>query len=397
MKISPNKKLIFKGYSAGKIKTLYMQNTNFPSQINIYNKMKEIGEKEGFDVFIHSQGEIKKEEIKSPDKNKVPWSLWSQDNKIFIKKDNRQILLTPEFYNPPETLAVKDFCNASKIKGFVSEIIFEGGNMYFGKKDNGENYLMTSMPTLYLSGKYLYLKEKTKKDLTYKEAESFFVNGKFKNENGETIATNNEYEKDYMPYIEKAVKIISQDFDIKKENLIILPETNFHIDMAIRPLEYPYVLVNDDKEVDKLIKKLEKKFKFDFGARKDLKALKRNVKKHRTRYCSTEKVCQKLEEKGFVPIKIAGAFGRSPVNFINAIVQKTNNGLTYITNSTKPSTKLYEAMQDIFEQNLRENCPNISKVYFIDGGIKEKNRNNIMYYLENGNGGIHCLCCEEME
>ncbi len=397
MKLSPIQNFSFKGYGAGKIKALYLQNTNHLSQINIYNKLREIGEREDFDVFIHSKGEIKKENINSPDKKRIPWSLWSQDNKILFKKDDEQILITPEFYNPPEILAAKDFCNATNLKGYASEIIFEGGNMYFGKKDNGENYLMTSITTLYLSGKYQFLKEKTQKKLSYEEILGFFKGGKLKDENGKTILTDKEYDKNYMPYVQKAIDILSKDFDIKKENIITFPEVDFHVDMAIRPLEYPYVLINDDKEVDKLIKKLEKKFRFDFSAKKDIKALKDKVKKHRAQYSPTDKISKKLEEKGFVPIKIAGAFGRSPVNFVNAIVQKTPDGLAYITNSTKPSTKVYEAMQDIFEQDLKEKCPNISNVYFINGGMRSENRNNIMYYLENGNGGIHCLCCEEME
>ena len=257
---------------------------------------------------------------------------------------------------------------------------------------------MTSTMNMYLAGKYLYFKDKTNNEASYEAVMKFFNDGKYYDDKGNLIADEEEFDRDWETWTKKAIDIIAEDFDVKKENMVFLPEADFHIDMVIRPLEYPYVLVNDDKEVDVLIQKLEKQFKFNLLERNELRKFKNNLEKHRKKYDSSDVICKKLEAKGFVPIKIAGAFGRNPVNFINAIIQKNGEELVYITNSTKYGAKIYEAMQENFEKELMEKYPKIKRVHYIDGGECAKGKkNNIMYYLGNGNGGIHCLCAEEME
>ena len=118
---------------------------------------------------------------------------------------------------------------------------------------------------------------------------------------------------------------------------------------------------------------------------------------HKQKYFDSKDVCESLEKFGFIPIKITGGFGRGPVNFMNAIVQENEDGLVYITNSTKPSTPLYEAMQDEFEKGLLAKCPQIKKVYFVSGGAIEPTQNFMMKFLKDYKGGIHCMCCEEMD
>lgn len=397
MKITPIKNLSFKGHDAGKIKALYMQNPNFPTQVKIYNQMREIGEQEGFDVFMHDNQSIKNEKLTGTSKKHNPWGIWAQDNKLLIKKDGKTIALAPEFYSKDELLEVADFCEQTKLNGYFSELMFEGGNFYLGKKNNGENYLITSTINMYLAGKYLYFKDKLGGKAEYSELEEFFKKGKFYNKDGELIADEEEYENNWETWVKKAIEIASSDFDVKRENMVFLPEADFHVDMVIRPLEYPYVLVNDDKEVDKLIEKLEKQFKFDLSERAELKRFKGILAKHREDYSKSDEILKKLETAGFVPIKIAGAYGRNPVNFINAIVHKNGDDLVYITNSAKHSSKIYQAMQEHFEKDLMEKYPKIKRVHYIDGGKYEKKSNSIMYYLGNGNGGIHCLCAEEMK
>ncbi len=398
MKLSPIEKLNFKGHEAGKIKTLYMQNPNLRPQVNIYNQMKTIGEKEGFDVFIHDNQRIEKNKLSETSKVYNPWGIWAQDNKILLKKDENTISLAPEFYSKQELVEVADFCDQTGIKGYFSELMFEGGNVYLGKKDNGENYFITSTMNMYLAGKYLYFKEKTNGGADYESAMKFFNEGKYYDPDGKLIADEEEYDKNWENWTKKAIEVASEDFDVKRENMVFLPEADFHIDMVIRPLEYPYVLVNDDKEVDKLIENLEKRFKFNALERNELRKFKKNLQEHRKKYNSSDDICKKLEANGFVPIKIAGSFGRNPVNFINAIVHKKDDELVYITNSTKYGSKIYEAMQEHFEKDLIEKYPKIKRVYYVDGEkYSKKKKNNMMYYLGSGNGGIHCLCAEEME
>ena len=131
--------------------------------------------------------------------------------------------------------------------------------------------------------------------------------------------------------------------------------------------------------------------------RNELKRIKGILQNQRKDYCLSDDICAKLEANGFVPIKIAGAFGRNPVNFINAIVHKNGEDLVYITNSTKHGAKIYAAMQENFEKDLLEKYPRIKRVHYVDGDKCDKKQNSIMYYLGCGNGGIHCLCAEEMD
>ncbi len=397
MRISPIKNLTFKGHQAGKIKSLYMQNSNFQSQVGVYNQMREIGKQEGFDVFIHDTRKIEKEKLDGISKTYNPWGVWSQDNKLLIKQNGKTIAVSPEFYDKKELVEASDFCDKTKIKGYLSEFMFEGGNIYLGKKDNNENYLITSTKNAYLAGEYLYLKEKLGSKPDYVLSREFFRDGVCHDKKGNLIATEEEFDKEWEFWVKKAIEIAMEDFDIKRENMIFIPEADFHVDMTIRPLEYPYVLVNDDSEVDKLIEKLEKQFTSGTEEAKELERFKGTLARHRKDYSSSDEICEKLEMHGFQPIKIAGAYGRNPVNFINAIVHKNDDGLVYITNSTKHGSKLYQAMQEHFEKDLMEKCPQIKRVHYVDGGEFEKNKNNIMYYLGNGNGGIHCLCTEEME
>lgn len=397
MKISSIKSPSFKGHGAGKIKSLYMQNLAYPSQVNIYNQMRAIGRKEGFDVFMHQGNELINEDIKEEDKRGYPWNFWAQDNKILISHNDETTLICPELYSENESIEAINLAYNAKMEGGFSELTFDGGNVFLGKKDDGENYFMTSMATLYMSAGYQWLKTKNISDLTFKTVKEFFDNGELRNTHNQVIASEEELDKEISKWVDVVEQIISEDFNVKKENMIFLPSAEFHLDFAIRPLDYPYVLVNDDEELAKVVTRLETEFKNDELAQKQIQKIKTKIIERQSQYSSTDELCQELEKKGFVPIKIAGAYGRGPINFINAIVHKQGNDLVYITNSTKASSKLYERLQDIFEEDLKNKCPQIKRIYFVDGGKADNNQNTIMEYLFKYNGGIHCLCCEEMD
>ena len=48
---------------------------------------------------------------------------------------------------------------------------------------------------------------------------------------------------------------IASSLGVERNNLHIVPQTNFHLDMDIRPLVYPYVLVGDSDLTLELAKK----------------------------------------------------------------------------------------------------------------------------------------------
>ena len=92
---------------------------------------------------------------------------------------------------------------------------------------------------------------------------------------------------------------------------------------------------------------------------------------------------QALENAGFKPIIIAGMYGRGPINFMNAIVQKNDDGLIYITNGVKNESELFNAFQDEFEEVLLRKCPQIKRIHFVGGELVGKDLNDMMIYLKN--------------
>lgn len=396
MKISPIKNTYFKGHDARRIKALYMTNPGSQRQLNIYNQLLKIGQQESFDVFMHTGKELKNETLTAPEQEYNFWGVWSQDNKIIRFEEGEPILITCKHQPKDEFLEAQIFTQNRQIKGYETELIFDGGDIFLGKKDNEDNYLITSTKTLYLNAIFQYLKNKNP-NLANRKAFIDLINFKeYKDSQGEIIATLDECSKESEKWEELAKSVFCEVMNVKEENLIFIPENEFHLDLTIRPLNYPYVLVNDDKEVDRVIKELEKKFGNNFNYRYLLKDLKDKIAQQRENYFPSAETIKVLENAGFKPIKIAGMYGRGPINFINAIVHKKDDDFVYITNATKNENDLFNAIQDEFEKDLLNKCPQIKRVYFISGENVGKDLNDIMIYLKDYYGGIHCLCAEEM-
>lgn len=161
-------------------------------------------------------------------------------------------------------------------------------------------------------------------------------------------------------------KEISKTYDVPTENIFFLPQQNFHLDLFLRPIGYPFILVNDPKLVMENIDKLD-------GTDEEKEAFRKTVERHyklqdaSNDACSVDTTVKKLEEIGFIPIRIAGDYGDS-VNFMNAIVNKHKDGtISYITNSTECANKLYSSIEKVFADELREKVPFLNKTYFIAG------------------------------
>ncbi len=398
MKISPLNNQYFKGHAAGRIKALYMQNPGNQSQLAIYNQMREIGKAEGFDVFMHNGDSLLSKPLNKDDIKINSWGVWSQDNKIITKQDSKTLLLTSKAQGEKEFQEASLFAANRKINGYDAEIVFDGGNMFLGKRPNGENYLLTTPWTLYLTGAYHYLKDKNVDNFDRYTFLKFNHEGYCHDKDGNVIADSEEYSGRAAYWKQYAKDVICQVFDLKQENLIILPEMEEHLDLVIRPLNYPYVLVNSDDKIDDLFYEAGEKFEDDFFTLyMAISENKNRVLDARKHYSSTKEMVKALKEHGFKPIELPMSYARGAVNFANAIVHNTPEGLVYITNSAKPGIKLNEFMQDEFEKQLLALCPQIKKVYYVSGEPFGKDLNDIMIYLKEYHGGIHCLCCEEME
>ena len=139
MKISQLKAQSFKGHAAGRIKALYMQNSNLPAQIPIYNELRTIGQKHNFDVFIHNEDEFQSGPIKYTAPKHCEYELWSQDNKTIVHKDGQTVVVSGIYMPPTEHLAVESFAKAKGAKLEKPELLLQGGNLFVGKKPDGKN------------------------------------------------------------------------------------------------------------------------------------------------------------------------------------------------------------------------------------------------------------------
>ncbi|MBQ8848630.1 MAG: hypothetical protein IJ003_06780 [Candidatus Gastranaerophilales bacterium] len=195
---------------------------------------------------------------------------------------------------------------------------------------------------------------------------------------------------------------ISKTYGVKVENLNYLPQQDFHLDMFLRPIGYPYILVNDPK----LAKENLEKYCQEHPENKSImdEFLKWNERRKR-HYADCEETIAKLEEIGFIPIRIAGVYTEG-INFMNAIVNKHKDGkISYITNSTKGNyVTTYNDIEKIFENDLKNKVPNIDKVHFIAGrssvdymdpDIYYTDGNYMMSNIKNNSGGLHCMTLEE--
>lgn len=265
---------------------------------------------------------------------------WIQDDKTIIEKDGKPYLIA----NGDVSNNFFSELNQQGIKGEKSYDFLTGGDTFIGKFPNGEKWMLS----------------------------------------GELIKAGCNK------------KSISDAYEIKEENIFSIPKQNYHLDTFIRPINYPFVLVNDFNLVDKNIHKISQNSEKFSEFIQEYNSFKRSLNKH---YCGANIICKALEGIGFVPIRIAGVYGPK-VNFLNAIVNKHKNGtISYITNSSKDENfEFYTKMQEMFEKDLRDKIPDISRVYFVEGKNSDYQGhcgNYMMSTLYWQGGGIHCMSLEE--
>ena len=289
----------------------------------------------GFKPFHHEMKEIANKEgaglVKMNDSSK-----WMQDNNTLLRGGNGEILLN----NGGVSYDVLNYFNRHGIESKNQYGFAKGGNCFIGKNDKGERWVMVGAK------------------------QSFIIDNK--------------------------EDLIADAYEVDKKNIIIVPQQDYHLDVFLRPIGYPYVLV-DDPELD--IKNLSE-FNSD-SAKNTIEYLKYIINSKENPKCKD--TIKALEGAGFVPIRIAGNY-LNGINFMNAIVNRHKDGtMTYITNSSlSDDNEDFSKLQEIFEAELKAKVPDIKKVYFIKG--KQKNPqcdNEMMYHLQWEGGGIHCLCLEE--
>lgn len=325
----------FKGYDACPLKSVYMQGIDEEGQKNIYQELKAMGKRDGFGVYYYDGiGKVSSDD----DPKCVKFATrWAQDDKTFINQNGKKVLATESQYRTP----YYTFARALKTPLVLDDNHATGGNCFIGKKPDGEKWML--------------------------------------------VGIDEDKKKGY------SLSDLSSLYDIKPQNIHFISQPDFHLDMAIRPIGYPYILVNDDKLAMKNAKN-DELLQIEIATRHD--DFRRKTRTNPA-YSTTEETCRELKKIGFIPIKVGGAYS-SGINYMNAIVNKHPDGtITYITNSAKGSG--FDYLDKVFEKELRAKVPNIRDVYFISGNKDPESiyPSPIIEHLHRLSGGIHCLTLEE--
>ena len=367
MKISHSTNTNFKGYDVLPLKGLYMQGLVKRGEINIFREIKAIAKKEGIDLFFNQNNSQISDNLIKTDKTDKLLSVWGQDRKAFVKNKNGETIL----WNRSENVLDKNNLGGLKDFNIFSELFLpRGGNYYLGYKPNGEKWLLINGMSIYEDG----------------------------------------LESSDLPKETQLTEL----FGVNKNNIYKINKFSDDLDEKIRPIGYPYILVNDFEISLQNLKKMKEKFPQSSEVYTTLKDYINNalhIQRKNSPEVSADETCDLLKSYGFKPIKIGGRYSKD-INYMNAIAFENNQGkISYITNSTKKSYPELQYLEQLFEEELREKVPNISNTYFVSGGKRppeEKNsdslyelystglkdRNVIMDILANRGGGIHCMTTE---
>lgn len=354
----------FKGYDAVPLRALYMQGMTKRGERIIVQQMKKIAEQEGVELIVNNPIKKPTDDLKTI-YNKM-LSIWGQDRKAFVQnRFGKQLLWS-----------TKEVVDDENIKPYFADFEINaesymprGGNYYVGYKENGEKWLLI---------------------------------------NGFSLVDQNSFDEFGDEPTEEHLKDL---FDVKTENIIKLYDISNDIDEIVRPVGYPYILVNDYNLSFENLEKMYQKFPQSIDIYDEIKKF-LTSKIKATSECSAfpaaDKICKELEEFGFVPIRIGARYSKD-INYMNAIAMKNkNNNITYITNSTKKSYPELEYLEKLFDAELRSKVPKIDTTYYVSGGKRTafereleqdfsrgfQFRNVIMDILANRLGGIHCMTAE---
>ena len=360
MRIENINQKCFRGYDVMPLRGFYMQGISRRGHKIIFDEMKAITKKEGLNLYFNSDN-IELRPFFSQLTQGISW--WGQDCLAFIKKNKTSNILWNSKKIDAPNGSIKPL---EDLKILAAENYPRGGNYYLGYNEKGERWLLINSMEL-------------------KEEDTIFSD-------------------------KPSLKEISDIFEVKPENILVLDLFNDDLDEVIRPIKYPYILVNDWEEA---LKNAKEMYEMHSRSQYLFSPIEEYIKKKTTGMIEpkTEHICKALKEFGFIPIKIAGRY-HYDINYMNALAWENNSGnISYLTNSVKDSYKELEFLEKRFEESLKERVSNIDNLYFVSGGPRTREEkdsdsySNLMspgFYCDNvimdmlavNLGGIHCLTAE---
>ena len=177
--------------------------------------------------------------------------------------------------------------------------------------------------------------------------------------------------------VEKAKQAIANDLGIKQENLTVIPQYDFHIDMCYRPLGDGEVAIPD---YDEGIKILQNLLADDSISKSDKAMYSQMLEKLEQKKTDAQAMEiragaeQKLTEGGYKIVKIPD-FGDYNINYMNAVAGTSNkDGKTFLITNKSNFPRLDSAVQEYYQN------AGVDRVYFV----------STKGALDKG-GGIDCL------
>ena len=413
MNITPVSSTNFKGYDARPLRGFLMNSNN----CNIAKEMADIGKKEGFKIFSPADGLLKntcKEGL--PEYRSNSCGAWTQDMWTIIKN---------------KLLSCKISAKSDSIKNFF--------NLEYDKIQETK----MNAPLIQNLNKQLFdLQNEIRLFDLMNEDEAFMQNIMMQDYRQRKAFVSNLLKNTHIPggnvYITQNQVLIGQN-ELKKfkpdeiksiyetENLTILPQADFHIDLFVRPLDKNRILIADDNMtfetiryglfclknfIEKLPAEEQEKYKEIFVKMGTACITFKKIMEHNN-LPKMEDIEKILKSKEFEVIKVPGRMYnifqnneggqllKHFCNYINAIAFINKEGdLVYITNHSNVDEKMFGITPDIaekigfsFENAFVESIsPYIKKdkVYFIKGDDDFVAKEMLTEYM----GGIHCACAE---
>ena len=429
------KGISFTGYDARPLNGFLMKSNHG----NIANEMINIGQKEGFNIyFLERNPEDDSFEIttnkKQPPSERVggwPQDLWGFIGKKLLTFENSSqsdaIINKFKLTDDKTQQTIRAQKNLPQYYGVMYTLL----NMPHVELNGHSGYLLANpetgqfslLPEEVVQAEYTKLSDVIKGILhnTHIEGGNYYF---AKNKSGkETVLVGkNELDK-FSP--DEIKQMLGTD------NVVFIPQMDYHMDLYLRPLDNGKILIADDKLTKQMLaegfnKIQEAALKLQVQKRpEELRKLEKpfvqtgvyakgidDVVKSNN-FAQTEETAKVLEDAGFDVIRVPGRLYETRTsglkngvflihlfNFMNANVLPNKNGeLVYITNKSNIDEEVFGitpeiekltgfSVQKSFVQAIK---PYIKpeNIYFISGD------NNIMSEnLKNYQGGIHCMCSE---
>lgn len=384
----------FKGYDARPLKGFLMSSNCH----GIADEMYKIGQKEGFKIFMPRNTDG----IETiTEKHKYISELWAQDYWTIIK--NKLFTLTTDIISDK----IK---NCFNLKYDFTETITRNSNEF--KEVNNDLWNLFADLARTNPDDFNEIFSLKKAELTQHLHRTHIPGGNiFIVKNGEddcVFVGENELEKYDIEEIRAMYGV---------NDVIVLPQMDYHLDLFIRPLDDKRVLLADDKLTVRVLEEgLEKLPKDDDtykAMRSFINIFKSNIQLNDR--AQTDEIEEILEDNGFEVIRVpARVYDTEPggdedaslkqfCNYINANVLINKDGeMVYITNKSNIdellglTPALSKKIGFSFEKSFIDSISkyvNPEHIYFVDGD------NNFVskFMLTGYQGGIHCTCSEVPE